>query len=101
MSVYSLDMPDEKPSRKRKPGRPLAGTAPDGTPERVTDYTKITILMKPATKARLDALATLLNAPTRRVVDELIGHYIEHALNPEDRKAVESMVRAIEKRAAK
>ncbi len=93
-------MANKRVAQKRKGGRPFAGTAQDGTPERVTDYGKITILMKPATKARLDALSTLMRLPAWRIVDDALGRYLEGTVSAEDRKTVESMAAGIERRQA-
>jgi len=54
--------------------------------------TAVTITMLPTTKVELEALSTLLQVPASRVVDQAIGALIR-ALDPEDRSAVERLVR--------
>lgn len=71
------------------------GVGPDGTPEKVSHYPKMTVTMKPETKARLEAAATLRRLPAWRLIDEAFSHYMEGAA-PDDRKAIEAMVRRME-----
>lgn len=82
---------------KRTRGRPPAGTGEDGKPQLVSRYPKLTISMKPATKARLEAASTLSRLPAWRIVDEALGRYME-TVSPEDRKAIESMARRMEEK---
>jgi predicted DNA-binding protein len=83
--------------QKRKRGRVPAGVGADGKPEMVSRYPKLSISMKPETKARLEAASTLTGLPAWRIIDQAVGTYLE-SVSPEDRKAIEGMARRMEER---
>jgi hypothetical protein len=76
---------------KRKPGRPPAGIGTDGQPELTSKYPKLSIAVRPSTKAALAAVATLEKRPIWRIVEDGIRRYIE-SLPPEDRRVVRAIV---------
>jgi len=80
---------------KRKMGRPPAGMSDDGTPEMTSRYPKLTISIRPTTKAMLDTLALMARKPAWRIIDELILKQIER-LPAEDRRALELVARRVE-----
>lgn len=80
---------------KRGRGRVPVGVGPDGAPEKVSRYPKMTLLMRPETKARLEAAATLRRLPAWRLIDEAFAHYLSDA-TPDDRRAIEGMARLME-----
>lgn len=80
---------------KRGRGRVPTGIGPDGAPEKVSLYPKMTVTMKPETKARLEAAATLTRLPAWRIIDEAFARYMDAAA-AEDRKAIETMARRME-----
>jgi hypothetical protein len=82
---------------KRKPGRPAAAIGKDGTPEMTSKYPKLSVAIRPATKAALTAVATLENRPIWLIVEDGIHRYIA-AMAPEDRRMVEAIARRTEER---
>ncbi len=79
-------------SAKKRMGRPPAGGGKDGEPERVSDFPKLTITIRPITRARLNAASTVESRPAWQIVDEGVNLYIA-ALPPKDRKMVEDITR--------
>ena len=77
---------------KRKPGRPPAGIGKDGKPEMTSKYPKLSIAIRPSTKAALSAVATLENRPIWLIVEDGIRRYVE-GLPLEDRRMVEAIAR--------
>jgi hypothetical protein len=84
-------------STKRKRGRPPAGVRENGEPELTSKYPKLSIAIRPSTKAALNAVATLENRPIWRIVEDGIRRYIE-GLPPEDRRVVRAIVGRAEAR---
>jgi hypothetical protein len=82
--------------RKSKPGRPPAGIGKDGKPEMTSKYPKLSIAIRPSTKAALTAVATLETRPIWLIVEDGIRRYIE-GMPPEDRRMVEAIARRTEK----
>jgi hypothetical protein len=67
-----------------------AGVDQEGKPELVSLYPKMTISMRPGTKARLEAASTLTRLPAWRIIDRALEQYMETA-SPEDRKAIDGI----------
>ena len=65
----------------------------------VSRYPKLTISMKPTTKARLEAFSTLSGRAAWRIIDEALQRHME-TISAEDKWAVEGMARRIEARRA-
>ena len=86
----SMDTP-----QKRR-GRPPEGLGEKGEPNRIRDYPRQLFTMRPATKARLKAIAEHESRSEWRVVEHSITAYFDQ-MTPKDRRSVE----AILKRAAK
>ena len=80
---------------KRKMGRPPAGVSADGTPEMTSKYPKLTISIRPATKAMLDTLSLMARKPVWRIIDELVWSQVK-SLPAEDRRALELVARRVE-----
>ena len=80
-------------SKRRGPGRPPAGDAG----EEVRGYAKMTVLMKPATKAQLTALCSLTGLPAWRIIDQALGEHVKN-LPAEDRRALEGLAQRVEAR---
>jgi len=78
-----------------KVGRPPAGAAADGRPEKTSEYPKLTVSIRPTTKARLDAVTALENRPAWKVVEDGITLYVE-GMPAEDRRIVESITKRTE-----
>jgi hypothetical protein len=86
--------------KERRPGRgrPAAGVVVDGSAERVSDYPKLTVSMRPETKVKLEAYSTLVREPAWRVVDEALRLFLD-AIPAEDKFAVEGMAKRMQTRA--
>jgi len=76
-------------------GRPPAGKGSEGEPERIRDYPKLALTIRPTTKAKLDAVAVIEGRPAWKVVEDGIDAYIGN-LAAEDRKAVHAVVERIQ-----
>ena len=83
----------------RSAGRRPTGVTADGKPELVSNYPKLTISMKPASKARLEALSALTRQPAWRIIDEALKQYM-NTIAAEDKWAIEGMAKRIEVRIA-
>jgi hypothetical protein len=79
-------------SPKRR-GRPPEGLGKKGEPDRIRDYPRQLFTMRPATKARLKAIAEHENRSEWRVVEDSIASYFDN-LTAKDRRAVETIARA-------
>ena len=62
--------------------------------EKVADYAKMTIRMKPVTKDRMQAASIVTKLPAWRIVEQALGGYIEN-LTAQDRRAIESLTREL------
>ena len=80
----------ETPEKRR--GRPPEGLGKKGEPDRIRDYPRQLFTMRPATKARLKAIAEHENRSEWRVVEDSIVSYLER-MTPGDRRAVEAIVK--------
>lgn len=81
-----------------KVGRPPAGAGADGKPEKTSLYPKLTVSIRQATKARLDAVTAIEKKPAWRIVEEGITLYVGE-MPPEDRRMVDAIaLRASAKR---
>ena len=65
----------------------------------VSQHPKMTISMRPATKARLEAYCTLSRQAAWQIVDDAVKMYLE-TIPAEDKFAVEGMAKRIEARLA-
>lgn len=82
---------------RRKSGRPPAGVGKDGAPEMTSQYPKLSIAIRPSTKAALSAVAALESRPIWLIVEEAFLRYVE-AMPADDRRMVEAFVRRAESR---
>ena len=79
---------------KKRVGRPPAGTGKTGEPERISDYPKLAVTVRPVTRALLNAVATLENRSAWQIVDDSINQYVERMPLP-DRRIVESVTKRV------
>ena len=79
-------------SPKRR-GRPPEGLGKKGEPDRIRDYPRQLFTMRPATKARLKAIAEHEDRSEWRVVEDGIASYFDQ-MTAKDRRAVETIARA-------
>ena len=75
-----------------KMGRPPAATAADGKPEKTSLYPKLTISIRPTTKAKLDAVSAIEKKPAWKIVEDGIGLYVD-GMPAEDRRMVDAIAR--------
>src|SRR5437899_1177961 len=80
----------EDASGKKRLGRPPAGLGKKGEPDKIKDYPRLSLTVRPAVKAKLDVVAALERRPTWKVVEDGIELYIAQ-MNPSDRRAVEAV----------
>lgn len=80
----------DTPLKRR--GRPPEGLGKKGEPERIRDYPRQLFTMRPATVARLKAIAEHQDRAEWRVVEDSIVLYFER-MTPKDRRAVEAIAR--------
>lgn len=85
---------DTKPAKKRM-GRPPGGVGKGTEPERIGDYPKLAVTVRPVTRAKLNAAATIEDRPAWRIVDDSINQYVER-MTPADRRMVESIAKRTE-----
>jgi hypothetical protein len=78
----------ETPTKRR--GRPPEGLGKKGEPERIRDYPRQLFTMRPATMARLKAIAEHQDRAEWRVVEDSIVSYFDR-MKPKDRRAVEAI----------
>jgi hypothetical protein len=80
----------ETPPKRR--GRPPEGLGKKGEPDRIRDYPRLLFTMRPATKARLKAIAEYQDRSEWRVIEDSLAAYFEH-LPPKDRRAVDALAK--------
>jgi hypothetical protein len=82
---------------KRKPGRPPASTASDGSPELTSKFPKLSISIRPSTKSALAAVATLEGRAIWLIIEDSIHGYIA-AMAKDDQKVIEALAHRMENR---
>ena len=80
-----------EPTKKRV-GRPSEGSGKKGEPERIRDYPKTLVTIRPTVLARLKAIAVVENRAAWQVVEDALAAYFEQ-MPPEVRRAVRAAIR--------
>jgi len=80
--------------KKKRIGRPPGGSGKSGEPERIRDYPKLNVTIKPATKALLRAASMIEGRTDWLTVDDAITKYIEQ-MPPQDRRAIEGLAKRV------
>ena len=80
----------EKQSKRM--GRPPEGSGKKGEPERIRDYPKLLVTIRPAVRGRLKAMASVENRPAWQVVEDALELYFAQ-LPAENRRAVQAAAR--------
>ena len=75
---------------KRKLGRPSSGGGKNGEPERVADWPKLALSVRPLTRAKLNACASVEHRSSWKILEDALTQYLER-LPPADRKMVEKL----------
>ncbi|HYW46953.1 MAG TPA: hypothetical protein VE959_29070 [Bryobacteraceae bacterium] len=76
----------------KRMGRPPEGSGKKGEPERIRDYPKLLVTIRPTVRSRLKAMASVESRPAWQVVEDAIALYFDH-LPPEHRRSVQAAMR--------
>ena len=76
----------------KRMGRPPEGSGKKGEPERIRDYPKLLVTIRPAVRTRLKAMASLESRPAWQIVEEALALYFDH-LPPERRRSIQAAMR--------
>jgi hypothetical protein len=79
---------------KKRMGRPPAGLGKHGEPEKIADYPRLSLTVRPSLKVKLEAVATIQKRPTWKVVDDALAAYFD-SLPVEDRKLIEALAKRV------
>ena len=82
-------MTDETSKRM---GRPPEGSGKKGEPERIRDYPKLLVTIRPMVRSKLKAIAAIESRPAWQIVEDAIALYFEQ-LSQEHRRSVQSVMR--------
>jgi hypothetical protein len=81
----------EEPSKRM--GRPPEGSGKKGEPERIRDYPKLLVTIRPTVRAKLKAMAAIEGRPAWQIVEDALTLYCDK-LPALQRRAVQAVVRA-------
>ena len=73
-------------------GRPPEGSGKKGEPERIRDYPKLLVTIRPTVRAKLRAIASAENRPAWQIVEDALAVYFDQ-LPPDGRRAVQAAIR--------
>ena len=73
-------------------GRPPEGSGKRGEPERIRDYPKLLVTIRPTVRNKLKAMASVESRPAWQIVEDALAMYFEQ-LPAAKRHAVQSAVR--------
>jgi len=76
----------------KRMGRPPEGLGKKGEPERIRDYPKLLVTIRPAVRSRLKAMSSVEDRPAWQIVEDSLAMYFDH-LPPDRRRAVQSATR--------
>ena len=76
----------------KRMGRPPEGLGKKGEPERIRDYPKLLVTIRPGVRTKLKAMASIEGRPAWQIVEESLSRYFE-ALPADVRRSVMSLVR--------
>jgi hypothetical protein len=80
----------EKPSKRM--GRPPEGSGKKGEPERIRDYPKLLVTIRPAVRSRLKAMASVESRPAWQIVEDALAMYFDQ-LPPDRRRETQRLIR--------
>lgn len=80
---------EDKPKRM---GRPPSGVGRQGEPERISDYPKLAVTVRPLTRAKLNAAAAIEQRPSWQIVEDSVNQYVER-MPQQDRRMVEAIAK--------
>ena len=73
-------------------GRPPEGSGKKGEPERIRDYPKLLVTIRPAVRTKLRAIASVEDRPAWQIVEDALSIYFDQ-LDAGKRRAVQAVVR--------
>jgi hypothetical protein len=73
-------------------GRPPEGSGKKGEPERIRDYPKLLVTIRPTVRTKLKAMAFVENRPAWQIVEDALSMYFDKLSAPQ-RRAVQAIVR--------
>ncbi len=76
----------------KRMGRPPEGLGKKGEPERIRDYPKLLITIRPVVRARLKAIASVEDRSSWQIVEDALALYFEQ-LPTERRRSVQAAIR--------
>lgn len=71
----------------KRMGRPPEGSGKKGEPERIRDYPKLLVTIRPSVREKLKAIAAIEARPAWQVVEDALGVYFAQ-LSANQRRAV-------------
>jgi hypothetical protein len=77
---------------KKRMGRPPEGTGKKGEPERIRDYPKLLVTIRPVVRSKLKAIASAESRPAWQIVEDAVALYFDQ-LPDEKRRAVHAAIR--------
>ena len=78
----------------KRMGRPPEGLGKKGEPERIRDYPKLLVTIRPTVRTRLKAMASTENRPAWQIVEDALSLYFEQ-LPTEQRRSVQAAMRRV------
>jgi hypothetical protein len=83
---------------KKRIGRPSGGSGKAGEPDKIRDYPKLAVTVRPTTRALLKAAAMIEDRSEWLIVDDAITKYIEQ-MPAQDRRAIEGLAKRVAEKA--
>jgi hypothetical protein len=66
---------NEEPSKRM--GRPPEGSGEKGEPERIRDYPKLLVTIRPSVRSKLKAMAAVEGRPAWQIVEDALAIYFD------------------------
>jgi hypothetical protein len=82
-------MPEEP---KKRMGRPPEGAGKKDEPERIRDYPRLLVTIRPAVRTKLKTIASVEARPAWQIVEDAVALYFD-ALPDDKRRAVQTAIR--------
>ncbi len=77
----------------KRMGRPPEGSGKKGEPDRIRDYPKLLVTIRPAVRSQLKAMAAVEQRPAWQIVEDALSVYFEQ-LPAVRRRAVQAAARS-------
>ena len=76
----------------KRMGRPPEGSGKKGEPERIRDYPKLLVTIRPAVRSKLKAMVLVEHRPAWQIVEDALALYL-HQYSAGQRRAVQAAMR--------